>query len=324
MKRRAVEEKGGRLIKLNHNQIAVAVEFAEQCIAKELSALFAIAAELGFSEGFKLVGGTARDFVFGIILGIDVIERSSDFDVVIPGLGDHFLVDFSFCERLSNMVAERCGSSRLTPVDPALGCPVGDKGQLAYEEAYKTADLSLARMTVEQQGDFYVIGDEYGGIEDTADRVMRLVNLNFDNPQDAFPGIVSRIFMRYIPYWTKLLPYGFEYESRTQGFIDGFLASREYDLQDVLCGIIMAFEKAHDNIAVAATLERFGLIGLLNEKLGGLRGRLGAGQAGQLTRLAGLLEGLVRDKVLEEDEVSEINLILDEPVKEKAEQNPTL
>jgi len=183
-----------------------------------------------------------------------------------------------------------------------------------YEEVYKTADLSLARMTVEQQGDFYVIGDEYGGIEDVAERIIRLVNLDLDMPQDITPEIGSFVFMRYIPYWTKLVPYDFDYESRTQSYISSFLRHREFDLQDVLNGIIMTLEKAHDNRAVVRTLEKFTLIGLLKEKVEETKLSLDAVQMKQLKRLTGLLERLLREKVLTVEEVSEIDSILDEPM----------
>jgi len=106
MKRQLIETKGGKLIRLNNHRIAVAAGTANKCIARELPTLFAISKELGFSKGFKLVGGTARDFVFGIVLGIDVIERSSDFDVVIPGLKDQLIADIALCEQISDMVAE--------------------------------------------------------------------------------------------------------------------------------------------------------------------------------------------------------------------------
>lgn len=314
MKKQVIESKGGKLIRLNHKRIVVAVEQANKCLAKELVALFTISEELGFSKGFKFVGGTARDFVFGIVLGIDVIERSSDFDVIIPGVQDQLVADFALCDKISDMVAERCRSNRKTFVDIALGCPVGDEGQLAYEEVYKTADLSIARMVIEQQGDFYVISDEYGGIEDTAERILRLVKLDLDMPQDVTPEIGGRIFMRYIPYWTKLIPYDFDYESRTQSYIDNFLRRREFDLQDVLNGIIMTLEKAHDNIAVARTLERFALIDLLKEKLEELKLSLDSVQVKQLKRLAGLLERLLEKKVLTRKEMAEIDSTLDEPI----------
>jgi len=308
MKRQTIETRGGKLIRLNNHRIAVSLGPANKCIAEELAALFAISEELGFSKGFKLVGGTARDFVFGIVLGINVIERSSDFDVVIP---KQKTADIALCEQISDMVANRCKSKRKTFVDIALGCPVGDKGQLVYEEVYKTPDLSLARMTVEIERDFYVIGDEYGGIEDIAERIIRLVNLDLDMPQDITPEVASFVFMRYIPYWTKLMPYGFDYESCTRSYIDSFLGSREFDLQDVLNGIIMTLEKAHDNTAVAKTLERFALIGLLKEKLKLCPDSV---QMKQLKRLAGLLERLLERKILTTEEISEIDSILDEPI----------
>ena len=236
--------------------------YAESRVAPELVDLFSAAEKLEISR-FKIGGGTARDFCLGVFFGIRTIDKSSDIDVIIPGI-EKFDNLWGFLEEFQKIAMGKRGLERFPCIDIVLGWAPPEEKRMVYESLYVEGDLSITKLVIEKEQEFYIITDSYGGVSDIRDKILRFVNMT------GAQFSAERVMNRYIPYFAKLKQHGFKYEPASKKRIDDFLQEGRFSMADILRGINSVFDKASSSDAVFAALQEFKLLDILKRQTDGL------------------------------------------------------
>jgi hypothetical protein len=238
----------------------IPVAYANERIAPELKALFDAAEDesIGISK-LMLGGGTARDFVFGVFLGINTVDESSDLDIIVLEMRS----DKKLFDKFKALTRTKSGLAEIPDIDPVLGLMSRD-AQPIYKYLYKNADVSLARLLVKKTGEFYIIIDLYDGVKDIKNKTLRFSNLKSleDGNKKYFE---TEIFQRYIPYWAKLIKYGFDYDPYSRKIIDDYLERGDFNLVSVLDGFGAIFIKAQTTGIALKAIKEFGFAGILEK-----------------------------------------------------------